>query len=238
MPRVEAVALPDHLTVDQLRGKIAIVIDVLRATTTIVEALSHGARSVVAVASVDAARMISHDRPGSLLCGERGGIKPDGFALGNSPFEYTREHIVGVDCVLTTTNGTRALHMSQAAETILIGSVTNLDSLCLYVRSLDQDVVLVCSGTDRMVSLEDCLCAGLIVDRLGFDADDSAQLLLHAMRGAIKEYGGLEGAIRSSYHAQRLIDLGFENDVLYSSRDSISDIVPVFDPALGEIQGV
>lgn len=238
MASIEAVALPDQLVDGQLRGKIAIVIDVLRATTTIVEALSNGARSVIPVVSVDSARMIAHDRSGSLLCGERGGVKPDGFMLGNSPFEYTRDRVEGVDCVLSTTNGTRALQMAQEAELVLIGSITNLDALSVYVQSQKLDVVLVCSGTDRMVSLEDCLCAGLIVDRLGFNTDDSAKLMQHAVRSAVREFDGVDGAVASSYHAHRLVDLGFERDVLYSSRVSIADIVPVFDPAVGEIQGV
>jgi 2-phosphosulfolactate phosphatase len=236
MPQIDAVALPDHLSEDQLTGKIAVVIDILRATTTIVEALDNGARSVVPVASVDGARVMAHDRTGALLCGERGGVKPEGFSLGNSPLEYTPDVVDGVDCVLTTTNGTRALHMATQADEILVGSITNADALCDRLRQDSRDVVLVCSGTDGRVSFEDCLGAGLIVDRLGYQASDSAAMMFHAMEGAIERFGGLRYAVQSSFHAKRLIELGFGDDVAFACEPGSSSVVPMLDSAIGEIQ--
>lgn len=238
MPTVSAVSLPDHLATDSLSNQIAVVIDVLRATTTIAHALDHGAACVVPVASIDSARMIAHERPKSLLCGERSGIRPEGFQLGNSPFEYTPDHIANRDIVLTTTNGTRALHMCASAHTILTGSITNLVSLCEQISQSDQDVVLVCSGTDRRVSLEDCICAGLIADRLQgtHELDDGASLMSHAAHGVIERSGGLEPAIASSFHANRLVDLEFGRDVQYAAQLNQSTCVPCFDPATGEIR--
>lgn len=238
MPTVSAESLPDHLGTDELSTKIVVVIDVLRATTTIAHALDHGAACVFPVASIDSARMIAHERPNSLLCGERSGIRPDGFQLGNSPLEYTTDHIANRDLVLTTTNGTRALHMCASAHTILTGSITNLVSLCEQIRQSDQDVVLVCSGTDRRVSLEDCICAGLIAERLQgtHELDDSASLMSHAAHGVIERSGGLGPAIASSFHAKRLEDLGFGRDVEYAAQLNKSTCVPCFDPATGEIR--
>ena len=236
MPSVDAVSLPDHLVPGQLRGKTAVVIDVLRATTTIVEALRCGARTVVPVASVDGARMVAHDRPESILCGERGGLKPDGFVLGNSPLEYHSEVVSGHDCVLTTTNGTRALHMVSEADEVLVGSIINADAVCSWLRKDQRDVVLVCSGTDGCVSFEDCLGAGVIIDRLGFQATDGAVMMLHAMQGAVDRFGGLRFAVESSYHAKRLIDLGFGNDVAFACEAAPSSVVPVFDSGIGEIR--
>lgn len=236
MPTLEAVALPDHLTPDQLSGKVAVVIDVLRATTTIVHALGEGASCVLPVASVEGARMIAHEREGALLCGERGGVKPEGFAMGNSPLEYTRPVVGGRACVLSTTNGTRAMHMATGAREVVIGAITNLGAVCAYLSAGERGVVLVCSGTDGLVTLEDCIGAGLMVDRLGgFDADDSALLMREAAAGAIARWGGLEGAVASSFHARRLVGMGFGDDVRYASGDSVSGVVPVFDPATGEI---
>jgi len=235
MPRIDAVALPDHLSEDQLTGKIAVVIDILRATTTIVEALGNGARSVVPVASVHGARVMAHEQPDALLCGERGGVKPEGFSLGNSPLEYTLDAVDGVDCVLTTTNGTRALHMATQADEILVGSITNADALCDRLRQDSRDVVLVCSGTDGKVSFEDCLGAGLIISRLGFQASDNAAMMYHAMKGAIEQFGGLRYAVESSFHAKRLIKMGFEGDVAFATQIGTSPIVPVFDSGIGEI---
>ena len=235
MPTIDAVALPDHLVADQLSGKIAVVIDVLRATTTIVEALGNGARCMVPVASVDGARVIAHDRANSILCGERGGVKPNGFQLGNSPLEYGRDVVRGMDCVLTTTNGTRALHMATEADEVLIGAITNVDALCDWIKRDGRDVVLLCSGTDKRVSFEDCLGAGLIVDRLGYSSTDNAAMMFHAMEGAVERFGGLRYAAESSFHAKRLIGMGFGDDVALACEAGKSSIVPLFDSVVGEI---
>lgn len=238
MPTISAVALPDHLEENQLRDRIAVVIDVLRATTTIAQALSCGASCIVPVASIDAARMIAHERTGSLLCGERAGIKPQGFQLGNSPSEYNPVTVSGKDLVLTTTNGTRALHMCTEAHAIFTGSITNLSALANELDSHGRDIVLVCSGTDRRVSLEDCICAGLIADRLmsSYKLDDSALQMLHAADGANKSNGGLEQAIASSFHAKRLIEKGFQGDLHNAAQLDTSACLPCFDAATGEIR--
>lgn len=236
MPRVEALALPDHLAPDQLDGKVAVVIDVLRATTSIVRALESGAACVLPVASIEGARMLAHERDGALLCGERGGVPPEGFALGNSPREYEPAVVGGRACVLSTTNGTRAMHMATGAYEVLIGSITNARALCEHLASQPRDVVLVCSGTDRRVSLEDCIGAGVIIEGLaGFEVDDSAMLMLQAMRGAVETHASLAGAVASSFHAKRLAGLGFGDDVDYAAQLGSAELVPVFDPATGEI---
>ncbi len=238
MPHVSAVLLPDHLAENELTDRVAIVIDVLRATTTVTHALDEGAACVIPVASVDAARMIAHERGGSLLCGERGGIRPDGFHLGNSPAEYRRGVVGGKDLVLTTTNGTRALGLCERAFSIFVGALTNLEAVVAAVRSAERDVVLVCSGTDGRVSLEDVICAGLFASRLkpSHDLDDSAMGVMFAGEGAIDRCDGLEGAISSSFHAGRLVDMGFGADVEYASRLGVSDGVPCFDAVTGEIR--
>ncbi|HCT44975.1 MAG: 2-phosphosulfolactate phosphatase [Phycisphaerae bacterium] len=240
MPTLSAVTLPDHLDQEKLTGSIAVVIDVLRATTTIAQALQHGARCIIPVASIDSARMIAHKRQSALLCGERGGIKPEGFTLGNSPAEYTQQAVGGRDLVLTTTNGTRAMHMCDAAYEVLTGSITNLGALVNELSTRDQHIVLVCSGTDRKVSLEDAIAAGLIAQALQstHTPDDSATLLRDAALGAIQSHGSLELAIASSFHAARLNDLGFGADVRFASQRSCCPIVPRFDPATGEITGI
>jgi len=240
MPTISAVSLPDHLDTAGLSDRIAIVIDVLRATTTIAHALDQGASCVVPVGSVDGARIVAHDRPNTLLCGERSGVKPDGFHLGNSPSEYIQSTIRGMDLVLTTTNGTRALQMCADAHSVYTGSLTNLDALCDEVRSQDRDIVLVCSGTDRRVSLEDCICAGLIAEDLqtSHHLDDSARLQFYAARGAIDHRGGLSEAIASSFHAKRLIDMGFGDDVRDAAGLGTSLCVPCFDAGTGEIRPV
>lgn len=235
MPNIDAVVLPDMLTEKQLVGRVVVVIDVLRASTTMVQAIEQGARCIVPVVSVDGARMIAQDRAGAILCGERGGVRPDGFTLGNSPLEYTREIIEGKECVLSTTNGTRALGLVEKAEAVLIGSMRNLDAICSWIRSSGLDAMMVCSGTDGKVSFEDCFCAGLFVDRLGFHASDGAALMYHAATHAVDRMGSERFAVESSFHAKRLIQLGFEADVAFASEMSVSSVVPILDQAVGEI---
>jgi len=235
MPKIDAVGLPDYLDDQQLNGRVAVVIDILRATTTIVHAMETGAKNIIPVSSVDGARLLAQNTPGTILCGERGGIKPDGFILGNSPFEYTAQVIAGQSCVLTTTNGTRALRMSEVAEQVIVGSLRNLNALCDWLKADGRDVVLVCSGTDRRVSLEDCIGAGLIIDRLGYAATDSAALMYHAMHSAVNRFDGVRFAIESSSHAKRLINLGFAQDVQFACEIGVSLTVPLFDSGVGEI---
>ena len=236
MPNVDAVVLPDHLVESQLLGRLAVVIDILRATTTIVQALENGAANVIPVESVESARLLAHGNENTLLCGERGGIKPDGFILGNSPFEYTPNIVESKSCVLSTTNGTRAFHMAEQADEVLVGSLRNLGALCDWIKADGRDVTLVCSGTDRRVSFEDCLGAAMVVDRLGYHATDSAAMMFHAMNGACERFGGIRFAIESSRHAKRLIEMGFGEDVRFASELDQSSVVPRFDPAIGEIQ--
>lgn len=240
MPNLRVVALPDHLGPDALSGAVAVVIDVLRATTTIAHALGHGAACVIPVASVDAARMIAHDRPGALLCGERGGIKPEHFTLGNSPAEYTPAAVEGRELVLSTTNGTRALHMCDRAQEILTASLTNMGAVAGALTERRLDTVLVCSGTDGRVSFEDCLCAGLLADALrdSHTPDDDARLMQDAALGALERCGSLEGAVASSFHAVRLVGLGFGDDVAFASQRSVCPVVPRLDPATGEIRPI
>jgi 2-phosphosulfolactate phosphatase len=238
MPRVSAVLLPDHLEQPVQSGRVAVVIDVLRATTTIAQAFISGAKSITPAASLDAARMIAHGKPGALLCGERGGMKPEGFILGNSPYEYSTEQVGDQELILTTTNGTRALQMCSDALEVYTGSITNLDLLSEVLQADSRDVVLVCSGTDLKPAMEDAFCAGLIIDRLldSHDLDDSALLLHHAAAGAISVFGSIEDVVKSSFHARRLIDLGFAKDVALSSELGSARCLPVFDPATGEIR--
>ena len=235
MPKIDAVGLPDMLCTQQLEDRVVVVIDVLRASTTIGHALESGARCVVPVASVDGAKVIAHDRTSSLLCGERGGVRPEGFVLGNSPFEYTNEIVSGKDCVFTSTNGTRALGMVDAAASVVVGSIRNIGAVCDWIRTSGRSVVIVCSGTDGQVSLEDCLCGGMFVNQLGFAASDGASMMYHAMKHAQEVFGSIRFAVESSFHAKRLIDLGFGRDVAFACENAKSSVVPIFDSGIGEI---
>ena len=216
---------------EDLKGKSVIVVDVFRASSTIVTALNHGARAVIPVADMaDAGRISAHMGTTSLLGGERSGTKIDGYALGNSPEEYTPEVVQGKTVVLNTSNGTRAVTQSRGAAEIAVGCFLNVSKVIEFAWKAEHDVVILCAGSDDRVALEDILCAGLILNQLGADGvhharSDAAHIALSLYA---YDKDDLTNALTRSNHAQRLIELGFEDDVRYCSRIDALPLLPVY----------
>ena len=223
-------------------GGIAVVIDVLRASTTIATALAHGATAVVPRRSIDEARAAVAERPGGLLGGERGGVKIAGFDLGNSPLEYTADRVAGRAVVITTTNGTAALAACRAAE-VLVGAVVNRSAVVTAARRLaaargSAAIHLVCAGTDGQVTDEDVLAAGAMLDLTGSDdtLDATAGVARDRFRAlAAAGRAGLEARIAAAFRTclggANLIALGMEADLaLAAALDSLA-VVPRLDRA-------
>ena len=161
--------LPDLFQPEQLAGGVAVIIDILRASTTMITALHHGAAAVVPCGTVEQAmhlRRNSGPETRVLLGGERGGIRIEGFDLGNSPADYTADVVDSRILAFTTTNGTRALLRSVQADQIVVGAFVNLSVLVAHLRRKNRPVHLVCAGTDGHITGEDVLFAGAVVDRL------------------------------------------------------------------------
>ena len=228
-------------------GGIAVVIDVLRASTTIITALANGAARVRPVADVaEARRLVAALGPDTLLGGERGGVRIDGFELGNSPAEYARDRVAGRSIVITTTNGTAALAACRGAGEILVGALVNRSAVAAAVRRLavagdGGDVHLVCAGTDGAVTAEDVLAAGAILDAALRDApaaelDAAARAAHAAFRAAAREAdpaAALRAAFRRTPGGANLVALGMEADLpLCAALDAIA-VVPRLDAASG-----
>ena len=160
--------LPALIEESSLIGSIAVIIDVLRASSTIVTALHNGAKSVIPCGTPEAAKKIRTESSSCdvLLGGERGGVVIEGFDCGNSPTEYAAARVAGKTIAFTTTNGTRALLKAAAAETILIGAFVNRKSLIDRLNNDRRPIHLVCAGTDGAITGEDVLFAGAVVDAL------------------------------------------------------------------------
>lgn len=233
--------LPRLIDPAALRGGVAIVIDQLRASSTITAALAAGAESVRPVVSVEDARAAATRAPGSLLGGERGGVRIEGFDLGNSPAEYTPDQVRGRCLVFTTTNGTAALAHAAGARRVLIGCLANRDAVVRAAAAGPAPVHLLCAGTHGLISLEDVLAAGAIAEGLldvglALPDDDSALIAVELWRRARSAgAGGILAALRSSLGGRNVVALGLEDDLRWCARLSVLDVVPEFNAETGLI---
>ncbi len=201
---------------DKLAGGVAVVIDVMRATTTILHALAAGCSMVRPCAEVEEARELADSlRAGRvLLGGERGGKPLPGFEVGNSPREYTAARCRGAVLVLTTSNGSRALLYASAADRVLVAAFVNYSAVCEQLRRETRPIHIVCAGDGGAVALEDALLAGALVDFLSdlgsMKLNDGARLAwdAFAQHGRV-----LEGALAVGAGGRRLKELGYEDDI-------------------------
>jgi len=199
-------------------GRRCVVIDQLRATSTIVTALAHGARAVLAVGSVEEARRLRRARPEALLAGERGGLPLEGFDLGNSPRAFTRERVAGREIVLTTTNGTLALAACRGAAAIHPASFLNLGAVAALLREGALPATILCAGTGPDFSHEDALVAGALL-ALAAPAHPAAAIYRAAE-------ADLPGVLRRTVNGRRLAALGLGGDSDDAARRDAFPIVP------------
>lgn len=219
--------------VDELyfNDKVTIVIDVLRATTVIIEALTNGAKEIIPVASIDFAIKISGSSSErmTLLCGERNTKIIDGFNLGNSPYEYNRDSVEGKSLVLFTTNGTKAIVKAKYSSKLFIAAFTNLNAVINEILQENQ-IEILCAGSNGIFSLEDSVCAGNIVSLISsqvgeIELNDSARaayLLYENYKNNIYEM------LKLSEHGQNLINNDFSSDLEFCSRINSTTSVPQF----------
>ena len=230
--------LPDTVQAARLRGGVAVVIDLLRATTTVCHALAAGAAEVRPCLEIDEARFLAArlGRERCILGGERSGVRIEGFDCGNSPSEYTRERVAGKTLVFTTTNGTRAIGRVLAADRILLGSLANLSAVCGQIARQLATLDIVCAGTDGGVTREDVLVAGAIVDRLTAANDEAAwqwndEALIardawRAMASGNNFSQTLLAALRDSRGGRNLVELGYDADIVTAAEVDSLSVVP------------
>ena len=220
--KVETWPFPTAQT--SVAGAAAVVIDVLRASTTIITALENGAARVFPVGSVDNAFAMARQLPGALLGGERGAVKVEGFDLGNSPFEYTPQVVAGRDVVITTTNGTQAAEAAKEADEMIVAGFINASAAAQYLRALDKPVVILCAGTKRRCALEDAVCAGMLADKLTqAQICDFTRLCRETYRA---HKADLPDFLCGSAHAQTLRQKGFARDLQRAFAVDLSSVVP------------
>ncbi|WP_425061256.1 putative 2-phosphosulfolactate phosphatase [Sporomusa carbonis] len=225
--KVNVCFTPNDFNYDEYIGYNAVVIDVLRATTSIVTACVNGCERVIPVKTVEEALEIKAKYPDALLAGERKGLLIPGFDLGNSPYEYTEEQVVGKTIIMTTTNGTLALSKAAVAHRVYILAFANAASVTKLLLNTQEDIVILCAGSEGQFSLEDALCAGLLADRLSSKAilSDTAA----AAQAMYRDFAAdLLKKVAKSSHAQYLISIGFANDVALCLEQDTLAVTPVF----------
>lgn len=164
--KIDVLWTPHELEHVAVQDRTAVLIDVLRAATSIITAIHHGARSVVPAASTEEAMRLANSlgRGEVLLSGERGGLRIEGFDLGNSPAEYSPDVVDGRTIVMSTTNGTRVLASMAAARRVYVAAFANLNVVAGRLRETEDDALVVCAGRAGRVSVDDALCAGMLVE--------------------------------------------------------------------------
>ena len=236
MPRLRVGLIPALLEPESLDNHVVVVVDVLRATTTICMALAHGARQIIPTPSIDDAHRLRDERGSqTILGGERGGLIVEGFDQGNSPREYTRATVLDQTVVLCTTNGTVAMERCRHAKRVLIGSFVNLSATAAAIKP-NENVVVVCAGTDRHVTSEDILFAGALIDQLQQPEDkldDSARLAVDHWRSVQEQINhsskSLFDFLAKSLGGRNLLDKGFEADVQFCAQIDLITQVPELD---------
>lgn len=219
-------------------GELCVIVDVLRASSSIVTILERGAAEVLPARDIDAARSLKERFPAHLLCGEQDGLPPEGFDYGNSPYEFSRLDLSGRSVILATSNGTRVLSaVAEEAGCVLIGALLNRTAAAQVAleMAVDRrlDVTVFCSaahGGSTFV-LEDALGAGAIADAASrasseLHLSDAARFARDAFR---TNRDAIERAVASAYHARELVEQGLGDDVSYCARLDVSGVAPVLE---------
>jgi 2-phosphosulfolactate phosphatase len=218
-----------------LRDKTVVVIDVLRASTSITAALRNGAKEVIPVTTVERAVKISGHLFGDviLLGGERNGKMIQGFNLGNSPAEYSEEKVKGKSIIFSSTNGSQAIERARYAQTLFLCGFVNISAVADKLRVLNNDFTIVCSGSDGKFSIEDSVCAGMLLHKLRegnpgeLTLSDAAQATILLYRAHSRN---ILKMIRSSEHGRYLTEIGFADD-LRACADV--DAIPILPQMVG-----
>lgn len=215
-----------------LKDKNVVVIDVLRTSTTMLTGLANGAREIIPTDSIASAGMIGRNSEGqALLCGEKNAKLIEGFNLGNSIKEYSEENVKGKILVFHSTNGTPSLIKSKFTRNCVVLGFVNMERVVNYLNELNEEFIILCAGKSGEFSLEDTVCAGMLVSRLRKLGGKNKYILTDSSRGAAKLYSAykndLNKMMNDSEHGQYLVSLGFGDDLAACAETDKYSILPV-----------
>ena len=233
--QTDVVLLPQLLAPQHLHGRAVVVLDVLRATTTMAAALQAGAREIrVFGCTDDARRARSLDYDAALLCGEERCLRPEGFDLGNSPADFTPARVAARTILMSTTNGTRAIVAARGAARLYAAALVNAEATARHLAGLPMDVTLLCAGTGGAVALEDVIGAGAVLaalNRLTLNkpASDSADIALALFETCEQS---LPQTLRNTLGGRHVIAAGLGADIDFAARPNSLNVVASVDPQM------
>ncbi|MDA8714807.1 2-phosphosulfolactate phosphatase [Flavobacteriales bacterium] len=227
-PSVEVCFTPNLYPLHFDDADVVVVIDVLRATTAICAGMANGVKTIIPVASIEEA--LEYRQRGYIVAAERKGQVVEGFNLGNSPYSWMNPELIGKTVVLTTTNGTQAIHTSRRANEMIIGSLINLDAVVDYLLKKKLNVMLLGSGWRNKFCLEDTICAGAIADGLlasgDFRSEEDSTIAAKYLYLSAKD--NYLGYLKASSHRRRLQDLNLNEDIKYCLTPNQVNVVPIY----------
>ncbi len=226
MKKLEVCLTPDLLSYYPPEGKVVVVIDIFRATTTMVAALANGVESITPVATLEECKSLQQQ--GYLAAAEREGKMPGGFDLGNSPLSHVQQDFSGRRLAMTTSNGTLAITKSKTADQIIIGAFINITAVVNYLQHQSNDILLLCAGWKGRVNMEDSLFAGAVAQALVQNttiANDAAVMALHLYQN---HQTNMEGFLKDGLHYHRLQRLGLAEDIAFCLKKDVYPLLPVF----------
>lgn len=230
--KLNVYAIPDSVSDKELKDKTVIIIDVLRATSSILAALTNGCKEVIPAVEIEEVINMSknYEKDTFLLCGEQNINAIDGFHLSNSPLEYTADVVAGKTLLMTTTNGTRAIRKAADAEEVLLCSLTNVDAVAEYISNRQNDIVFICAGTNGQFSTDDVITAGAVIHRLaemveGLELGDLALVAKSLYESAD---GDLHGLLKNTLHYKKLVKHGLMEDIEYCLTLNAAPVVAIY----------
>jgi 2-phosphosulfolactate phosphatase len=229
--KIDIIISADDIIESKIQNRIVVVIDMFRATSVIVTALSNGCKDVIPYLTIE--EMLEHiktfNREEYVLGGERNAVKIDGFDLSNSPLEYTEEVIKNKHILITTTNGTRTLSKSISAKRILIGAMINAKAVAKELIKINEDLVIINAGTNGNFSMDDYICSGYIINEMlkyneNFELTDIAKTsnIIYEANQDILSY------VKEATHYLVMKSLGLDDDIEYCTKKSIVEVVPEY----------
>lgn len=232
--KLDVLLTPGELVPGEVAGRTVVVLDVLRATTSIVEALAAGARTLYPVATIEEAIGLAKalGRDEVLLAGERKALPIEGFDLGNSPGEFTAERVGGKIIVMSTTNGTLALNAATPAERVIVGAWTNFQAVVDELARTGAEPVFLCAGRDRVFGLEDAVCAGQMAAALIKALPDAAWEMNDGAVAALtlaEEFADPAKLFPLTAAGRTIAEAGLGDDLAFCARTDLREVLPVLD---------